>query len=73
MIQLISSVLCKLGLHGPKALGETPQYRSDIPSSHELHASNIVLHQHRWCRCCGARWRKVIVVKKYPFKWERTQ
>ena len=63
----ISRILCFLGLHGPARLGETSQYRSNIPS--EMFPRNP--RNFRTCECCGARWKKTVVAAKYPFKWIR--
>ena len=64
----ISKLLCLLGLHGPKRLGYTSQFRSAIPDRADI---NHVPHRHRTCFCCGAKWEQVVVAKKFPFEWKR--
>jgi len=63
----ISRILCMLGLHGPAKLGETSQYRSNIPTD----SGYVRPQNYRVCECCGAKWKKTVVMAKYPFKWLR--
>ena len=63
----ISRVLCLLGRHGPKKLGEVSQYRSCVGSENpsEFKRSSYEPREHRRCMCCGAAW------KRSSTKWVR--